>query len=128
MYWKSFSQAAANEEDIRQLLHQRANALMEKDLTRYLACFSPNYLRGTQTYADLEADASRWFAQFATIRFSFQILDMQIEESNTAIVENQYKFTVINHDGESIEIPQRELLELQRENNVWKIAQSLEIQ
>ncbi len=126
LFWL-FASSAVDKQEIRELLENRANALTQKNLPRYLACFSLRYRSGTRTYDDLKANASQWFAQFATIRFSFQILDIQIQDDK-AIVENDYQFSLTNIEGESINIAKRELLEIRRENNQWKIISSLSIQ
>ena len=115
------------EQDIRELLERRASALAKKDLPLYLSCFSPKYRSGTRTYADLQSDASQWFAQFVTIQFVFQILDLEVT-SQKAIVENSYKFSLTTNQGEPLEINQRELLEIQRENKEWKITRALSLQ
>ena len=127
VFWKMFS-VHADKQAIRKLLDTRANALMGKDVARYLSCFSPNYRSASQTYSDLKTDALRWFAQFPTIRFSFRILDMHMENRQNAIVENHYKFSLVHSGGETLEISQRELLEIQHENGEWKIARSVAIQ
>lgn len=116
-----------HKQDIRALLEQRADALAQKDLPRYLSCFSQTYRSGQIRYGDLREHASRWFAQFATIRFDFRIIEIKLH-GHTAIVENEYKFTLINFDGESINIAKRELLDIKREDDEWKIASSLPVQ
>ena len=126
MYAVFFS-SSADKQKIHQVLDNRASALTQKDLPRYLSCFSPNYRSGSRTYEDLKANASRWFVQFENIHFSFQVIDIQLQ-GDKAIVENNYKFSLINVDGEPLEISQRELLELQRNSKEWKITQSLSIQ
>ena len=123
LFWLFSSSAAADKQEIRKLLENRANALTQKDLSRYLLCFSPQYRSGPQTFDDLKANASQWFAQFATIRFSFQILDIQIQ-GDKAIIENDYKFSLTNIEGETVNIAKRELLEIRRESNEWKIISS----
>lgn len=109
------------------LLENRANGLRQKNLSQYLACFSPSYRSPSQTYADLQASAIRWFEQFVTIHFVFQILDIQFEEDH-ALVESHYKFSLTDANGETLELAQRELLQVQREHGEWKITQSLSIQ
>jgi ketosteroid isomerase-like protein len=125
LFWTFHS--SFDEREIRELLEIRAKALEQKDLPLYLSCFSPDYRSGTRTYHDLQADATQWFAQFATIQFSFQIVDIQVQEDH-AIVENDYKFSVTNADGDSVNLAKRELLEMRRENTGWKITKSLSIQ
>lgn len=123
----SVSSEKQDNQDIRKLLERRADALAQKDLPRYLSCFSQTYRSDQYQYADLQKNASRWFAQFATIRFSFRILEIQLRD-NTAIVENDYTFSLTDIDGESVDIAKRELLEIKREDNAWKITSSLTIQ
>jgi ketosteroid isomerase-like protein len=110
-----------HEQAIRELLEERATALNQKNLARYLACFSLQYQSGGQQYEDLKADASQWFSQFATIQFSFQILNIQVDGKN-AFVENHYKFSVTNTEGDSLDLNKKELLELHREAEGWKIV------
>ena len=86
-----------------------------------------HYHTGSRTYDALIADALHWYDQFATIRFSFQILDIQVH-GDKVIVEDDYTFFLTNSDGESIKIAKRELLELQRENDEWKIIAALSVQ
>ena len=112
---------------IQDLLQTRATALTQKDLPRYLSCFSRQYRSREQRYEDLKTNASQWFTQFATIQFSFQILDIQIQKE-TAIIENMYKFSLTDTEGESIDIAQKELLELKHESDGWKITSSLSVQ
>jgi ketosteroid isomerase-like protein len=125
LLWQFHS--SSEEQKIQEVLENRANALGQKDLPLYLACFSPDYRSNTRTYDDLKTDASQWFSQFATIQFSFRTVDMQLQGDN-AIVENDYKFSITNADGESVDIAKRELLEMRRENKEWKIIKSLTIQ
>jgi ketosteroid isomerase-like protein len=125
LFWLFSS--SADKQEIRNLLENRADALTQKDLSRYLSCFSSQYHSGPRTYNDLQASASQWFAQFVTIRFSFRILDIQIKDDK-ASVENDYKLSLTNMEGESVNIAKRELLEIRRENNEWKIMSSLSIQ
>ncbi len=113
-----------HKQEIRDLLKQRADALNQKELSHYLSCFSQKYQSGRQQYADLKANASLWFSQFAAIRFSFRIVDIELRQ-NMAIVKNDYTFSLIDTDGESINITKRELLEIIRENEGWKISSSL---
>ena len=124
-----FSASSSDHEKqaIQNLLQTRATALIQKDLPRYLSCFSLQYRSGSRTYDDLQTHASQWFDQFVTIRFSFQILDIQIQ-GKKAIVEDDYKFSLTNIDGEAITIAKRELLEIRREKDEWKIIKSLAIQ
>ena len=120
-------QASSDEREIQELLATRARALDQKDLPLYLACFSPDYRSGTRTYADLQADASQWFAQFATIHFAFQTVNIQFQ-GDQAIVENTYKFSVTDTTGEPLRIAKRELLEIRHEHTGWKITRALAIQ
>ncbi len=126
LFWITYS-SSVDEQRIREVLETRARALSQKDLSLYLSCFSPNYHSGIRTYEDLKADASQWFLQFVTIQFSFQTVDLQVHDDE-AIVENTYKFSLINADGESLQIAKRELLEMRRENKEWRITKSLSIQ
>ena len=125
LFWLFSS--SADKQEIRKLLENRADALTQKDLSRYLSCFSSQYHSGSRTYNDLQVSASQWFEQFVTIRFSFRILDIQIKDDK-ASVENDYKLSLTNMEGESVNIAKRELLEIRRENNEWKIMSSLSIQ
>jgi hypothetical protein len=109
------------------LLDTRANGLRHKNLAQYLSCFSSSYQSKTQTFSDLQASAARWFDQFATIHVTFHVLDIQFEEER-ALVENRYKFSLTDADGETLELAQRELLQIQREHGEWKIIQSLSLQ
>ncbi len=123
-WWMS---AARDEQQIREVLETRAAALEQKDLSRYLACFSPDYQSGSRTYSDLKADASGWFERFASIRFAFHTLDIQVQDAS-AIVENEYTFSVTDAEGETIQIAKRELLELRREQQAWKIVKALTLE
>ncbi|GAK60248.1 hypothetical protein U27_00139 [Candidatus Vecturithrix granuli] len=124
--WKTYTQRLSTQE-IYALLENRANGLRQKNLPQYLSCFSSSYRSPSQTFADLQTSAVRWFEQFVTIHFAFQILDIQFQ-GERALVENHYKFTLTDADGETLELSQRELLEIQREHGEWKITQSLSIQ
>lgn len=124
--WTTYRQKVSTQE-IYAVLERRADALRNKDLAQYLTCFSTIYRSQTQTYSELKSDAARWFEQFEQIQFAFHPLDIQFE-GEKAIVENQYKFTLIDLDGETLELAQRELLVLRPENDDWKITQSLSIQ
>ena len=114
-------------QEIYVLLENRANGLRQKNLPHYLSCFSSSYRSASQTFADLQTSAARWFEQFATIQFTFQVLDIQFE-GERALVESQYKLALTDADGETLELAQRELLQIQREQGEWKIAQSVSIQ
>lgn len=112
------------EQAIKKLLEERAAAFSRKDLKSYLLCFSPQYENGEQGYEELKTNASRWFTQFASIQFSFQTLRLEIHDAQ-ALVENNYKFRLRSDDGETRDISNRELLELRRERNGWKIFKTL---
>ncbi|PIE33476.1 hypothetical protein CSA56_11780 [candidate division KSB3 bacterium] len=109
---------------IHALFETRASALNQKHLSQYLSCFSQDYRSGEKTYADLQADASQWFSQFTTIQFSSTLLDLEIQQDK-ALATNTYSFTLTNAEGKAIEIAQKELLELRREDEGWKIVRSL---
>ena len=112
---------------IQALLEERASALSRKDLERYLRCFSPHYQDGGKGYSELKANASRWFSQFESIQFSFQTLRLEIDDIQ-ALVENNYTFTLRPPNGENLEISNKELLELRREDSDWKIFSNLKPQ
>jgi ketosteroid isomerase-like protein len=119
--------ALADKEAIHAVLERRATALEQQDLASYLSCFSPTYRSGTRTHDDLRADAARWFEQFATIEFTFRILEIELHDQY-AIVENEYHMSLTDHEGEPLHLTQRELLEMRRDNTAWKITQSLSTQ
>jgi ketosteroid isomerase-like protein len=123
----NFSQKTSPQQDIQALLEERATALSQKDLERYLHCFSSQYQDGEQGYQDLKASASRWFTQFENIQFAFQMLHLEIDGTQ-ALVENNYKFSLRPPDGEILNISNKELLELRRENTGWKIFKNLKPQ
>ena len=112
---------------IQALLEERAAAMSQKDLERYLRCFSQQYQDGEQRYEDLQTNASRWFAQFKSIQFSFQTLHLEIDDAQ-ALVENNYKFSLQPDEGDILNISKRELLELRREQTGWKIFKNLKPQ
>lgn len=120
-------QRSSNEREIRDLLEHRALAFRQKDLPLYLSCFSPDYQSGSRTYDQLKADATQWFKNFATIQFSFQIVESQFRD-DMAVIENTYTFTVTDADGESLQFSNREMLEIRRESQEWKIFKSYDIQ
>ena len=126
LFWR-FSSSTVDRQEIQELLEKRADALMQKDVSRYLSCFSLQYRSGSRTYDDLKTNALQWFDQFATIRFSFRILDIQVQDAGV-IVEEDYTFSLTDIDGETINIAKRELLEIRRENDEWKITQALSVQ
>ena len=121
-----FSQPSP-QQAIQTLLEERASALGRKDLAQYLLCFSPQYQNGDQGYEDLKTNASRWFAQFETIQFTFQTLRLEIDDAQ-AFVENNYRFNLRPADGDMRSISSRELLELRREKTGWKIFKNLKPQ
>jgi hypothetical protein len=117
--WSLYTSSA--EREIRVLLERRAQALHDKDLSQYLSCFSPDYQSGTHTYSRLQADASRWFAQYATIQFIFHIGELYIK-GEEAFVKESYTWSVTtSKDEEPLNISQWQVLEMRRENGKWKI-------
>ncbi|MCP4399025.1 MAG: hypothetical protein GY801_17205 [bacterium] len=122
--FNNFTPQASPQQAIQRLLEERASALGQKNLERYLFCFSPQYQNGEQGYEELKANASRWFVQFEGIQFSFQTLRLEIEVPQ-AVVENNYKFALRAPDGEVRNISNRELLELRQEKTGWKIFKTL---
>lgn len=124
---KNFPQEASSQQAIRTLLEERAAALSQKDLERYLRCFSLQYKNGEQSYADLKDSALRWFEQFTDIQFAFQTLRLEID-GNQAFVENNYKFTLQPPEGDVLNISNKELLELRREKKTWKIFKHIKPQ
>ncbi len=123
--WLSLGNAEARaKQQIHELLTRRANALNHQELTPYLSCFSKQYQSGQQRYADLRKNATRWFSEFADIRFSFHIVDIQIQQRDMALVENDYTFSLTGNEGETFNIAKRELLEIHHEDTGWKIART----
>ena len=90
---------ARSKQQIQQLLTRRADALSQKDLSQDIACFSRQYQSGQHRYADLRENAARWFSEFAAIRFSFRIVDIQMQQRDVALVENDYTFSLTGDDG-----------------------------
>lgn len=121
-----WSSSTAKKHDIQALLERRAQALQQKDLAQYLSCFSSDYQSGDRRYDDLKADASQWFTQFDSIQFLFQTRDLQLRNTS-AIVENEYAFSLTDTAGETIKIAKRELLEIRREHEEWKISKALSL-
>lgn len=119
--------SGAQKTQIRQVLLNRAQALEQKNLALYLSCFSPNYQSGARTYQQLRTDAEKWFAQFAVIRASFEVINIDIQ-GETAVVEDTYAFSLTNGSGETLPIGNRELLQFQRTNKEWKITSSLSLE
>jgi Na+-transporting NADH:ubiquinone oxidoreductase subunit NqrC len=113
--------------EIQALLEKRAMALNEKNLERYLNCFSSEYRDGGQGYAELKENASRWFIQFESIHFSFQTLHLEIDDAR-ALVESNYKFSLRPPDGDLLNISNKELLELRHEQSGWKIFRNIKPQ
>jgi ketosteroid isomerase-like protein len=116
--WSLYASSA--EREIRALLDRRAEALHDKDLARYLSCFSPDYQGDAQTYAQLQATMLKTFSNFAAIQFTFEILDLHIREKK-ALVEDKYTFRLTPATGEPIIISKREVLEIRQEQGEWKI-------
>ncbi|PID57712.1 hypothetical protein CSB45_05630 [candidate division KSB3 bacterium] len=119
-----FLSSASPQSEIQTLLEKRASALSAKDLKNYLRCFSLHYQDGEQGYADLKDNASRWFTLFESIHFSFQIQRLEAD-ANHALVENNYTFSLRAPDGEALNIRKKELLELVREQDGWKIFKTI---
>lgn len=118
--WQNRQHALA-EQAIRRVMELRASALSQKDIPRYLSCFSDTYQAGSKSYADLQADAQQWSTAFDTIELQCRILDMQMQE-NAALVENLCKVTVTSA-GETTTMPSsRERFEVQRIDGEWKIV------
>ena len=124
---KWFSTSSDDSAAIKALLERRATALNQKDLTRYLDCFSIAYRDGSRTYHDLKADAEVWFSQFDSIQFSYQTINIE-RSKHSARVENHYHFALRSAEGKPVTITNKELLEVRQDAAGWKITASLAVQ
>lgn len=130
---KMFSSSSSDLAEIEALLERRATALNQKNLTQYLDCFSIAYLNGNRTYQDLKSDAELWFSQFDSIQFSYQTVRIEfrknMEPFKFARVENEYHFVLSSSGGKPVNIPnKKELLEVIKQPDGWKITASLAVQ
>ncbi len=105
------------------LLNQRQQALSTKDLGRYQALLSRDYLDKGKDYATKTAELAALFTTFERIDARF--FDRQIKlAGDCAIVTEQYTLRV-TRQGKSFPYAGKEILTLRKEADGWKIVAGL---
>ena len=111
------------EEQIRQTLNQRGEALKKKDLSLYLSCISEDYQDPTGDRDRLQKRMESYFKDFD--RIDFDVWDRSIQiEGETATVTQQFHLQVTKGE-KSTRYSGKEAFLLRKEGKHWRIVKGL---
>ncbi len=114
---------SSGEEQIRQTLNQRGEALKKKDLSLYLSCISRDYQDKDGDLSQLQRRMEAYFKNFDRIGYDYW--DRSIEmEGETATVVQQFHLEV-EKGGKTNRYSGKEAFVLRREGRHWKILKGL---
>jgi ketosteroid isomerase-like protein len=111
------------EEQIRQTLNQRGEALKKKDLSLYLSCISKDYQDKEGDRDQLQKRMEVYFKNFDRIDFNYWDRSIQIE-GETATVIQQFHLE-IEKGGRTNRYSAKEAFLLKKEGGRWKIFKGL---
>jgi ketosteroid isomerase-like protein len=113
----------SGEEQIRQILNQRGEALKKKDLSLYLSCISKDYQDKEGDRDQLQKRMEGYFKNFDRIDFNYWDRSIQIE-GETATVIQQFHLEV-EKGGKTNRYSAKEAFLLRKEGGQWKIYKGL---
>jgi ketosteroid isomerase-like protein len=113
----------SGEEQIRQTLNQRGEALKKKDLSLYLSCISSDYQDREGDRAQLQKRMEGYFKTFDRIDFDYWDRSIQIE-GETATVIQQFHLE-IEREGKTNRFSAKEAFLLRKEGGRWKIFKGI---
>ena len=114
---------ASEEEQIRQTLNQRGEALKKKDLSLYLSCISKDYQDRDGGFLQLQKRMEAYFMKFDRIGYDYW--DRSIEmEGEMATVTQQFHLEV-EKGGKMNRYSGKEAFVLRREGRHWRIFKGL---
>ena len=113
----------SGEEQIRQTLNQRGEALKKKDLSLYLSCISNDYQDREGDRDQLQKRMEVYFKNFDRIDFDYWDRSIQIE-GETATVIQQFHLE-IEKEGKTNRFSGKEAFLLRKEGGRWKIFKGL---
>jgi ketosteroid isomerase-like protein len=113
----------SGEEQIRQTLNQRGEALKKKDLSLYLSCISKDYQDKEGDRDQLQKRMEVYFKNFDRIDFNYWDRSIQIE-GETATVIQQFHLE-IEKGGRTNRYSAKEAFLLRKEGGRWKIFKGL---
>jgi ketosteroid isomerase-like protein len=113
----------SGEEQIRQTLNQRGEALKKKDLSLYLSCISKDYQDKEGDRDQLQKRMEVYFKAFDRIDFNYWDRSIQIE-GETATVIQQFHLE-IEKGGKTNRYSAKEAFLLRKEGGHWKIFKGL---
>jgi len=113
----------SGEEQIRQTLNQRGEALKKKDLSLYLSCISKDYQDRDGGFLQLQKRMEAYFMKFDRIGYDYW--DRSIEmEGEMATVTQQFHLEV-EKGGKMNRYSGKEAFVLRREGRHWRIFKGL---
>ena len=113
----------SGEEQIRQTLNQRGEALKKKDLSLYLSCISKDYQDRDGGFLQLQKRMEAYFMKFDRIGYDYW--DRSIEmEGEMATVTQQFHLEV-EKGGKTNRYSGKEAFVLRREGRHWRIFKGL---
>jgi len=118
-----FACQPSGEEQVRQTLNQRGEALNKKDLSLYLSCISKDYQDQAGDRDQLRKRMEAYFRTFDRIAFDFWDRSVQIE-GDTATVVEQFHLEVVK-GGKANRYSGKESFLLRKEGKHWKIFKGL---
>ena len=113
----------SGEEQIRQTLNQRGEALKKKDLSLYLSCISKDYQDKEGDRDQLQKRMEVYFKAFDRIDFNYWDRSIQIE-GETATVIQQFHLE-IEKEGKTNRFSAKEAFLLRKEGKHWRIVKGL---
>jgi ketosteroid isomerase-like protein len=113
----------SGDEQVRQILNQRGEALKKKDLSLYLSCISKDYQDREGDRDQLQKRMEAYFKNFDRIDFDYWDRSIQIE-GDTATVIQQFHLEV-EKGGKTNRYSGKEAFLLRREGRHWKIFKGL---
>jgi ketosteroid isomerase-like protein len=113
----------SGEEQIRQTLDQRGEALKKKDLSLYLSCISKDYQDREGDRDQLQKRMEVYFKTFDRIDFNYWDRSIQIE-GETATVIQQFHLE-IEKGGKTNRFSAKEAFLLRKEGGRWKIFKGI---
>ncbi len=113
----------SGEEQIRQTLNQRGEALKKKDLSLYLSCISNDYQDREGDRDQLQKRMEVYFKNFDRIDFDYWDRSIQIE-GETATVIQQFHLE-IEKEGKTNRFSAKEAFLLRKEGGRWKIFKGI---
>ncbi len=114
---------ASEEEQIRQTLNQRGEALKKKDLSLYLSCISKDYQDKEGDLFQLQKRMEAYFKTFDRIDYDYWDRSIQTEGEMATVIQ-QFHLEV-EKGGKKNRYSGKETFLLRREGRHWKILKGL---